>query len=286
MAVNCPCCYAKKTKHFKVIEGYDYYQCTGCGSLFLDPDYLLRIDQGDSLVEYREDYWSFEVESSRKRSWGACLARLAEVIHYSKRDIDVFLDIASGTGFILDAVNYYIPGSSDKFYATEKYPPPDIQNRTQSKNYFVGEIDDFPYKVDAGMCIEVVEHLTPSMLREFLSSIASISNENAVYLFNSGMPEFVINENPGYLAPNKVGHIVSYSLDAMRFITKDYGFSVYAIQGKTWAYILEYSKEYNPKENICDRIWSITDHNRNILSDPQTGEVLRILGLESARAYM
>jgi hypothetical protein len=58
------------------------------------------------------------------------------------------------------------------------------------------------------------------------------------------------------------------------------------IQGKTWAFIIEYSKYFDPNENICDRIWKITDHNRNILCDPQTGEVLRIFGLETVRAYI
>jgi len=297
----CPCCDNQGIELYNVIEGYNYYKCDACGSLFIDPALISQIDQGKNVVKYQEDYWAFELKSSRERAFGANLARLSEVIHYAKKDINIFLDIGSGSGYILDAVKYYIPCGVDKFFAIEKYPPPPnfrtlfdfminrhrwYRTRTKCKNYFVGEICDFPYKVDAGMCIEVVEHLTPAMLKNFLAGIAEISNEGAVYIFNTGMPEYVINEDPQYLDPVKRGHIMSYSLAAIRHIAKEFGFNVYAIQGKTWAFVIEYSKDFDPNENICDRIWKISEHNRSILNDPKTGEVLRILGLESVRAYL
>jgi SAM-dependent methyltransferase len=227
--IECPCCYNFRTEFYQFINGYNYYKCHGCGSLFIAPEWILQIDQGNSLVDYQGDYWKFEIESSRKRSFGSNMARLSEVIHYAKRNIEVFLDIGSGPGFVLDAVKYFIPSSADKFYAVEKYPPP-IDNlnstRTKCKNYYIGEIYDFPRKVDAGMCIEVIEHLTPTMFKNLLSSIAKISNDGAVYIFNTGMPEYVINEDPHYLDPVKRGHIMSYSLEAVKFIAKDIGFNV------------------------------------------------------------
>jgi len=124
------------------------------------------------------------------------------------------------------------------------------------------------------------------MFKSFLSSIQKISNKGAVYLINSGMPEYVMKEDPAYLDPVRRGHIISYSLQALKLLAGEFGFNVYSIQGKTWACVIEYDADFDPNEKICDRIWKISEHNKNILNDPVTGEILRILGMESVRAYI
>lgn len=97
------------------------------------------------------------------------------------------------------------------------------------------------------------------------------------------MPEYVKNENINYLDPTKRGHIVSYSIKSVNCLANKYGFFAKRIAGKSWAFILE---KNNSDDEIVDRIWSALDFNLNLLNDKKMGGVLKILGLESARAYV
>jgi hypothetical protein len=267
MENTCPCCFWSTIKEFGNISGYEYYQCDMCNAIFIDPDTMNEIDNGKNIVRYSEEYWKFELKSSKKRSYGEALARMSEVFFYTRRPITVFLDIGTGPGFFLDAVEMHLPGSKNVFWGVEKYPP-DPNYRTKSNQYFIGDVGEFPFKADAGMCIEVIEHMTPKMLREMFLNLAKISNLDACYIFNSGMPDFVVNENPSYLDPVKRGHIASYSIEAIRHLCQPYGFSVFTLPGKTWAFIVEY-KSSAPSNfaTVTDRIWRTLPENLDILED-------------------
>ena len=100
------------------------------------------------------------------------------------------------------------------------------------------------------------------------------------------MPEYVKHEDMGYLDPTKRGHLVSYSLKAVALMAEKYGFVVHRIPGKTWAYALEFTNNKKATSvDIRDRIWHALPQNLNLLCDPEMGNVLKILGLETARAY-
>src|SRR5687768_16284943 len=129
----CPCCFSKKVQLLKNSSGYDYYQCLNCHSLYIDVEYLKKIDEGFNIVKYEEGYWKEELESARLRSYGPALARLAEAIYYCRIPINRFLDIGTGPGYILDAVTKLLPDHADIFYGVELFPP-DPQFRTKSKN--------------------------------------------------------------------------------------------------------------------------------------------------------
>jgi hypothetical protein len=281
----CPCCLDRNIREFANIAGYQYYQCNICKAIFIDGDVMHAIDNGENIVRYSEKYWKSELKSSRRRAYGAALARMSEVIFYTRRPVSVFLDIGTGPGFFLDAVEMHLPGSKNVFWGVEKYPP-DPDCRTKNNHYFIGDVGEFPFKADAGMCIEVIEHMTPKMLREFFLNLSRISNPDACYIFNSGMPDFVIDEDPAYSDPVKRGHIASYSVDAVRHLCQPYGFSVFTLPGKTWAFIVEYrSSAPSSFRTVTDRIWKSIPENINMLEDNDRGGVLKILGMESARAY-
>ncbi|WP_456686634.1 hypothetical protein [Bradyrhizobium sp. P5_C11_2] len=243
---------------------------------------LDEIDRGRSLVDYGGEYWENELSAARSRSYGPALARVAEVFLYARRSIDVFLDIGAGAGFLLDACATYLPNSKHRFFGIEKFPPAGL-NRTNS-NLITGEIAEINFKVDAGCCIEVIEHLTPSMLREMLSDISVVANENSIFIFNSGQPSFVRNENPAYLDPRGRGHIMSYSLSAISKLAEPAGFRVHALEGKTWAFILEKTLASDTVP-MKDRIWTPVQANLDVLNDPDMGSLMHILGIETARAY-
>jgi hypothetical protein len=257
-----------------------------CGSLFLDPNHLAAIDAGGTLVTYDETYWQMELSAAKERSFGSSLARVAEVFLYCRRPIRRFLDIGTGAGFLLDALAMQLPNAQDTFFGVELFPP---SEHSRHANYTEGTIADTAGRFDAGCCIEVVEHLTPAMVSRLLEDLAHASERNALYIFNTGMPEYVKAEDPAYLDPTVRGHIVSYSLLAMRILAKKHGFVVHKISGKTWAYCLEYVgsnlPDHDTNRDITNDIWSACPENVATLSDPAMGSVMYILGRESARAY-
>jgi SAM-dependent methyltransferase len=281
---KCPCCNSLNIQEYSVVDGFQYYRCYNCELLFIDVEYLKQIDDGFNIVEYREDYWDSELPAAWERASGVALARMAETFYYARIPINSFLDIGSGPGYFLDMISKYLPDNSSVFYANEKYPPLP-QHRTDSKNYLVCDLADVNIKVDAGMCIEVIEHLTPRMISELFRSLAKISNPQAVFIINTGMPSFVEREDPSYLDPKNRGHILSYSIKAIQKLVNPFGFSVIPIPGKAWAFLVEYHSEAPKNENLQDRIWTALDHNLKILSDKKMGIVLKILGLETCRAY-
>ncbi|HHT9125908.1 MAG TPA: methyltransferase domain-containing protein [Candidatus Brocadiia bacterium] len=284
MTNTCPCCGKSTNNRVKNINGYDYFQCANCKLIFIDSQLIDKIDNGFNIVKYDYTYWENELPSAKDRSYGAALARMAEVFYYCRIPIKKFLDIGTGAGYFLDAVSKYLPNNANLFYGVEKFPPPS-EFQTKSPNYIIGDVSDINSKFDAGMCMEVLEHLTPKMVRSLLEGLAKISNPGALYIFNTGLQEYVLNENINYLDPVKRGHILSYSIKAINLISKEFEFSVLPIRGKTWAFVLEYKSRTSNDENIESRIWSALEHNLSILSDKDMGSVLRILGLETSRAY-
>lgn len=285
MSQTCPCCKSTRTTFFKSVDSYDYFACKTCECLFLDTNYLSQIDEGLKIVNYEEAYWKMELESARERSYGPALARMAEAVYYCKRVIRKFLDIGTGPGYFLDAIGKLLPDHADIFYGVELFPP-DAAFRTTSPNYIIGDLGDLKNKFDCGICIEVIEHLTPRMVDDLLKKLAAVSNPEALYIFNTGMPEYVKKEDIAYLDPTRRGHLVSYSLKAMSILARPYGFTARRIIGKTWAFVLELTdKNDADTENIRDRIWKASPENLSILSDSTMGSALKILGLETSRAY-
>ena len=285
MNQTCPCCYSEEVQLFKTVNEYDYFNCITCDSIFIDIACLLKIDNGLSIVKYEEGYWEMELASAKERSYRPALARMAEAVYYCKRPINKFLNIGTGPGYFLDAVEKLLPDNSDIFYGVELYPP-DVEFRTRSKNYLIDDLDNLTDKFDCGICIEIIEHLTPKMLDDIVKKLADVSNPDALYIFNTGMPEYVKNEDFGYLDPLRRGYLVSYSLKAMSLVGAKYGFTAHKIIGKTWAFALEFTNNsIDPAEDLRDRIWKESEHNLNILCDSNMGCVLKVLGLETARAY-
>jgi 2-polyprenyl-3-methyl-5-hydroxy-6-metoxy-1,4-benzoquinol methylase len=280
----CICCGANATL-FAVKSRditFEYFECSQCETLFIDPSVIARMDAGESIYPYKAEYWIAEVESARHRSFGTSLARMAETVFYARIPVKRFLDIGTGPGFFLDSVAKQLPAKMHHFFGVEKFPPPP-EARSKSENYRVGEVKDLDGPFDAGMCIEVIEHLTPTMLRGMLSALANVSSEQACYLFNTGLPAYVKKEDPEYLDPFVRGHIISYSLKAMSSICREYGFTVIPLKGRAWAFLLEYHSVC--QDHPTRRIWSVLPENRELLCDPEMGSVLQVLALDTARAY-
>lgn len=242
------------------------------------------MDTGATLIEYTKEYWDMEFQEAKNRCFGVCMARLAEVIHYATIPISNFLDIGGGTGLLLDAISLYLPNNVSHFYSVEKYPPEDGY-RTENKNFYTCSYSETGLEFQAGLCMEVIEHLTPKMLVDMFREIASVSSNGAIYLINTGMPKYVKEQDPGYLDPFTRGHIISYSIEGICFLLEPIGYRVFPIRGKDWAFCIEYNSD-NIHEDITERIWKSLPENLALLRDSKMGSVIQILGRESVNAYL
>ena len=285
MHTQCPVCTSNETALYKVVHEYSYYECGACELIYISPDVLDKMDNGQFLISYDQEYWGTELKAARERSWGTTMARVAEVFLYARRPIRNFIDIGSGPGYFLDAINYQLPSASNIFHAAELFPPAE-EFCTTNNNYHRGSLLDLSFAFDAGCCIEVIEHLTPSMLKRLFSDISKKSVQDSIYIFNTGLVEFIKNEDSTYLDPLVRGHVVGWSITALQHLAEPFGFRITAIPGKTWAFVAEYHPNVDVSVPLNDRIWTALSENTQLLKDKVTGELMYILGLETARAYI
>jgi len=278
MNASCPVCLVAASVHYAVIDGFDYLQCSACGSLHIRNDGLDRIDAGETVRVYDRDYWCKELKSARERAESDGLVRAGEAILYSRRVVRRFLDVGTGPGYLLEKLSKVLPDHADMFYGIELYPP---DEHTDHPNYRVGDLADLGLKFDGGVCIEVIEHLTPRMLARLAEGLAALSNTEALWLFNTGMPAYVMNEDPGYLDPLRRGHIVSYSLEGVAKIFEPHGFVIRALPGKTFAFLAEFEPP-SDSPDFDHRIYHPLPENRELLQ--QCGLMYQAV-FEAARSY-
>lgn len=278
----CPFCRNPCALH-ATLDGVAYFDCSDCDFIFADPTLLARIDAGEPVREYDDAYWQMELAAARDRSWGPSLARTAEALLYCTIPVRRFVDVGAGPGFLLDALATYLPSHVDTFHGIEKFPPPQ-HLRTQRPNYIHADIADVDGTFECGTCIEVLEHLTPTMARTLARALRARSVPGSLFLFNTGLTAYVRGEDPGYLDPFGRGHITCWSVSSARRVFGPEGFLVHALPGKTWAFVIEMGPVAD-KNAMVDRIWHGPAANRNLLSDPVMGNVMYLLGVESARAY-
>lgn len=264
---------------WKVVDGLAFSDCPACGSIAMHADELALVDSGDFERKYDPHYWSDELSAARERSWGAGLARSSEAMLLCRRPIERFLDIGCGPGYLLDSLSYHLPSSKGLFYGVEKFPP---EKRTSHPGFIEGSLEELTDLYDCGVCIEVIEHLTPTMLRQIVHDLAQVSRPGSFFVFNTGLSDFVRDECPSYIDPRHRGHIVSWGFAALDKIFGAHGFSVHRMGKREWAFAVEYRP--HDDHSIGGRIWEPIEPNRAIFDDPVSGTAAFILARESLRA--
>lgn len=278
--VPCAICESGPSRLYAVIDGHPYYACEACGSIHASPALLDAIDAGTaSLGEYVEEYWQQERVGAEERAAGVSLCRAGEAILYCRRPVQRFLDVGAGPGFLLRNLQALLDPAGDIFHGVEKFPPAYAE---KTRNYHEGGVEDLAgAKFDAGVCIEVVEHLTPRMFDGLAEGLARASEPGTFWLFNTGMPDYVRNEDPGYLDPVRRGHIVSYSLAGAARILGPHGFEVGQLPGKSFAFFAEYRPP--SATDFEARIYGALEANAALL---QRHGLLYHAAFESARSYL
>jgi hypothetical protein len=278
--MRCAVCGANAV-HYLVVDGYSYSDCGSCGSIAIDAETMAVIDAGKFVRDYQADYWQMELVAARQRAWGDGLARVAEALLYARLPVHRFIDIASGPGFLLDSLADLLPHAASRFFAVEKFPP---EEHTSNPNYIIGDLAEAEGTFQAGSCIEVIEHLTPGMLGRLAASLALKSEPGSLYIFNSANPSYVKEVDSSYLDPLRRGHIISWGHNALVSIFEPLGFTVTPIQGKNFAFVVEFKRA--SIEPLSGRIWYPLDENKAILTAGPKGALLYILGLDGVRAYL
>ena len=281
---GCPICRAPGG-FLRTVDDVPFFRCTQCGSLYAHSDFLAAVDRG-AAANYGEAYWSEELASARQRSYGGSIARVAETLRLSRIPVRRFLDIGSGPGYLLDALRSLLPNTADLFHGIELLPPP-VADRSTHPNYRIGTIHDLEGRFDGGVCIEVIEHLTPSTFGVLLGELAARSTQGALYFFNSAQPSFVEQRDPDYLDPRRRGHIVSWSIDGARRIFAPAGFNVIPLPGRDWAFLAEFGPERAvPADDLMSWLWRPIPENLALWRNDAFGPLFETIGLESARCYL
>ena len=269
-----------------VKEEVPFYQCDNCGSILVLDSH--KYDQ-ERVQKYDTSYWESEAKSSKERSYGPTICRIAEAILYCQVPIEKFVDIGCGPGFTLDAISTLLPKYVDLFIGIELNPPPP-EHRTSSKNYKIGSVGDSVCNFQAGICIEVIEHLSPPTLEKLVEELASKSEEGSLYYFNSSQPDKVVRDGYEYLDPYSRGHIASYSLKGLASLFGRYGFRIIPLYGRDWAFLAEYNSDQlndiNKADQLLHRVWNPCSRNKSILTDGGFGPLMYTIAVESARCYI
>jgi len=282
--LQCPIC-QEAASIFGDVEGVSYFCCSGCDSIFAHPDFLAAVESG-SLRNYNETYWAKELPAARERSYGAAIIRLSETLRLSRIPVRRILDIGSGPGFFLDALTELVPSLAERVYGIELFPPAPA-HRSRNANYRMGHIADLEGVFDAGVCIEVIEHLTPSILIDLVSQLAQKSNPGALYFFNSAQPSFVRSIDAAYLDPHRRGHVVSWSIAGLQRIFERAGFNVIALPGRDWAFLAEFGPQRSlSAEGLLEWLWRPLPENLALTGNDRFGPLFQAFGLEGARCYL
>lgn len=282
--MRCPIC-QHEARHRRDVDAVAYFQCAKCESLFAHPDFLAAVD-ADAVGAYRASYWDHELPAARERSFGPGVVRMAETLRMARIPVRLALDLGSGPGFLLDALAELVPSLAERVHGVELFPPPPSQ-RTQSLNYHVGAVSDLEGPFDAGVCIEVIEHLTPAILADLLRQLAAKSSPGALYFFNSSQPSFVEAVDPGYLDPHGRGHVVAWSVAGARVLFEPAGFNVIALPGRDWAFFAEFGPPRAVGADMLrDWLWRPAPENLALVRKDRFGALFETIGLECARCYL
>ncbi len=280
--MNCPICLSlKNIDLFLPCNIGNFFECRSCDFIFFFNDAAAGSSIGNP-INYEDLYWAEELLAAKNRAFGVSIARAAEVFILARKPIKNFLDIGTGPGFFLDAILKYLPDSDATFLGVEMFPP-ENQFQTTHPGYRTGWLDQFDDEsLDGGICIEVLEHLSSSEVKDLFSLLFIKATNGATFMFNTGLTEYVKNEDMAYLDPTVRGHISLCPVNALRNLVSDVGWTFSPIPNRSWAFLAEKCPE--AQVELSTRVWNPVPENVKAICGSSNSQLLYLLGRDSLRA--
>ena len=279
---SCPVCLSLKSVDvFQACTIGNFFECRACDFIFFFDDAAVNSSVGNT-ISYSDLYWAEELLAAKNRAFGVSIARAAEVFILARKPIKNFLDIGTGPGFFLDAILKYLPDSDATFLGVEMFPP-ENEFQTTHPGFRTGWLDQFADEsIDGGICIEVLEHLSSSEVKDLFSLLFIKSTNGATFMFNTGLTEYVKNEDKAYLDSTVRGHISIWSVNALRKLVGDVGWTFSLIPNRSWAFLAEKCLEAHV--DFSTRVWNPVPENVKALCGSSNSQLLYLLGRDSLRA--
>jgi hypothetical protein len=279
--MNCPICLSlHEIKIYSTLPTGHFNECLNCDYMFFS-SFNQKKTETSKLEAYQDLYWLEEISAAKERAFGISIARASEVFILSSIPIKTFLDIGTGPGYFLDAVNKYLPDSSITFLGVEKFPP-GSEFQTKNPGFRTGWLEQFKDEsIDGGICIEVIEHLSATEVLQLFNLLYVKSSKGATYIFNTGLTDYVRKEDSDYLDPEIRGHISIWSIRALKILLADTGWTFSPIRNRTWCFMVE--KEIEIDVDLDTRIWRPLSKNIEALCGESNSKLLYLLGRDSLR---
>ena len=190
--MRCAVCKANAAQRYRNVDGVGYLRCGACGSLFADPDFLAA-EQLSSMPTTTGGMSCMRRGSAASARRCCAWRRRSRIVVCRSARSSISAPAPVGCSMHLRhcCQRRSIGSMRSSSIRRPRRTAPAI--RTTSSARWTACDRTF----DAGVCIEVIEHLTPTTLRSLVAQLAAVSRPGSLYLFNSGQPDFVEREDPG-----------------------------------------------------------------------------------------
>ena len=256
--INCVACGEKGKFSFKK-EGFSYYECQKCKTLFVNPrpkkDSFENFYKRSSSVKFLSTNLYKKTKEARKKKIFKPRAKMIFKILKEKKIKNYnCIDIGGGTGIFAKEISKLIKREVIVIEPSPFLAENCIKKRLTVVQKFLENVkkEDLPTKRKVFTCFELIEHLhNPS---KFIKNLAKLMSKKDLFIFttlsSSGADILALWDNSKAIIPPH--HINFFNPKSIVIFLKKNKFKILSIStpGKLDIDILE-----NEKKRIKDRFW-------------------------------
>lgn len=202
--IDCTLCGAS-AEFFKLWRESEYFKCTKCSSILLNPKYY--ISEREEKARYEEHN-----NDVNDKGYQDFVSPIVSAVLCEYKEDDIGLDFGAGTGPVITKL------LGDSGYNIKIYDP-----------FFANHTDRLKKKYDYIVCCEVVEHFHDPV-KEFRLMESMLKPGGTIYIMTS-----IYNEDIDFISWNykdDTTHVFFYHVDALKWIKENIGFSSMEIKEK------------------------------------------------------
>lgn len=208
--MNCILC-GNDTELFKIWREKEYYSCSGCESIMLEPNHYIK--NKEEKERYEEHNNDVEDKGYQEFVWPIVKAVLGKYKENHKG-----LDFGSGTGPVITKL------LQEKEYNIKTYDP-----------FFANYPERLNEKYDYIVCCEVIEHFHDP-IKEFKLLKSLLKPGGTLYIKTKIYSKDIHFDSWNYKDDNT--HVFFYHENALKWIKTNYDFSHLKIEKNLITYVL------------------------------------------------